>query len=234
MSEDQSDSKILVVDDDKHIITLLKETLEQEKWQVFAAMDGAEAIHIFNKVAPDMVVLDLMLPDISGEDVCRYIRGKSSVPVLVLSARTNSEAKIECLDIGADDYVTKPFVSRELTARVRALLRRARVTIRETAQPIFTCGDLEINFNARRVTVSDKEVLLTPKEYELLKTLATHHGNAITYDELLSSVWGEKYRGEKGYIHNFISHLRVKIEPDPDNPQYIISSPRFGYYFKKA
>lgn len=177
-----------------------------------------------------MVVLDLMLPDISGEDVCRYIRGKSSIPVLVLSARTNSEAKIECLDIGADDYVTKPFVSRELTARVRALLRRARVTIRETAQPIFTCGDLEININARRVTVAGKEISLTPIEYDLLQELVINRGKCLGYEELLTKTWGSNHLETVHNLHAHMYNLRKKIENDRRH-YCIVNMGRTGFRF---
>jgi len=175
-----------------------------------------------------------MLPSINGEEVCQYIRQHSDVPILILSAKSHKEVKVECMDNGADDYLAKPFDLDELLARVRALLRRSGLTTAATTKPHFVYCNLSIDFNARQVIVSDKEIQLTPKEYELLKEIAMHQGNVIAYDALLSAVWGEKYRGEKGYIHNFMYHLRAKIEPDPNNPRYIISSPGFGYYFNRS
>jgi len=225
-------TRILVVDDELNIVKFLRANLEAKDYVVLAAMDGAEALRTFEMELPDLVILDIMMPKIDGFEVCRRLREWSQIPIIMLSARGDESDKVKCLDLGADDYITKPFGKGELIARVRAALRRTEAATPITTQPSFTSGDLEINFAQRRVTVAGKEVKLTPTEYTLLQEFALNVGKVLTHTHLLNKVWGPEYREEREYLHVFVRRIRAKLEPDLTNPSYIITVPGVGYQFK--
>ena len=226
-------TRILVVDDDQTIIDLLGAALSLEGWQVLAAKDGVQALKMVEEEAPDLVVLDIMLPLIDGFEVCRRIRHRSIIPIITLSARGDVEDKVKCLNLGADDYVTKPFRVDELIARINAVLRRNKIIEINHKDPILTCGDIKIDFQKRQVFVSGIETQLTPTEYKLLVELSINLGNTLTYDNLLGRIWGLEFVKERDYLYVQINHLREKIESDPQQPRYIISVPRIGYRFQK-
>ena len=225
-------TRILVVDDELSIIKFLRANLEAKGYKVLAAIDGAEAIQTFEMELPDLVILDIMMPKIDGFEVCRQLREWSQVPIIMLSARGDESDKVKCLDLGADDYITKPFGANELIARVRAVLRRTEAAATIPTHTSFTSGDLKINFAQRRVTVAGKEVKLTPTEYSLLQEFALNAGKVLTHTHLLNKVWGPEYREEREYLHVFVRRLRNKLEPDLTNPEYIITVPGVGYQFK--
>jgi len=224
--------RILVVDDELSIIKFLRANLEARGYEVLAAMDGAEAIHTFEMELPDLVILDIMMPNIDGFEVCRRLREWSQIPIIMLSARGDENDKVKCLDLGADDYITKPFGASELIARVRAVLRRTEMARSISTRPSFTSGDLEISFAQRRVTIAGKEVKLTPTEYALLQEFVLNAGKVLTHTHLLNKVWGVEYKEDTQYLHVFVRRLRAKLEPDPTNPRYIITVPGVGYQFK--
>ena len=195
-------------------------------------MDGTEALHTIEMELPDLVILDIMMPKLDGFEVCRRLREWSQIPVIMLSARGDESDKVKCLDLGADDYITKPFGASELIARVKAVLRRTEAATTVPTKPSFTSGDLEINFAQRQVAVSGKEVKLTPTEYTLLQEFALNAGKVLTHTYLLNKVWGPEYREEREYLHVFIRRLRAKLEPDPANPKCIMTVSGIGYQFK--
>ena len=223
-------TSILVVDDDPSINEILQRTLEGEGWKTFSAFNGDEAIKSIHKNAPDLVILDIMMPGIDSIEVCRHILNTTSVPVVMLSALDNLENKVKCLSLGADDYITKPFRTEELIARVRAVLHRHQENP-AGLRTSFISGDLEINFNARRVIVKGREIRLTSTEYRLLAELTINAGKVLTYRYLLNEVWGPEYSDERQYLHVYIGHLRNKIESNPENPTYIVTIPGVGYRF---
>jgi len=226
-----SKTRILVVDDELSIIKFLRANLESKGYEVLAAMDGAEALQTFEMELPDLVILDIMMPKTDGFEVCRQLREWSQVPIIMLSARGDESDKVKCLDLGADDYITKPFGASELIARVRAALRRTEAaTI--PSQPSFASGDLQISFAQRRVTIAGKEVKLTPTEYSLLQEFVLNAGKVLTHTHLLNKVWGSEYREDTQYLHVFVRRLRAKLEADPTNPRYITTVPGVGYEFK--
>ncbi len=223
---------ILVVDDEIGILKFLKANLEDHGYDVLTAMDGAEAIATFEMNMPNLVVLDITMPKMDGFEVCRRVREWSQVPIIVLSARLAGEDKVELLDLGADDYITKPFYADELIARVSAVLRRSEPVSSAQTKPSVSIGDLEINFAQRRVALSGEDIQLTPTEYNLLQELALNAGKVLTHSHLLKKVWGPEYGGETDYLHTFIRRLRRKLEPDSPEPLYIITVPGVGYRFK--
>jgi len=225
-------TRILVVDDELSIIKFLRANLETKGYEVLAAMDGAEALQTFEMDLPDLVILDIMMPKTDGLEVCRRLREWSQVPIIMLSARGNESDKVKCLDLGADDYITKPFGASELIARVRAVLRRTEAAATIPTQSSFTGGDLQISFAQRRVTIAGKEVKLTPTEYSLLQELVLNAGKVLTHTHLLNKVWGAEYREEREYLHVFVRRLRAKLEPNPTNPKYITTVSGIGYQFK--
>ena len=224
--------RILIVDDDLAIIKFLRANLKAEDYETLVAMDGAEAIEAVERALPNLVILDIMMPKIDGFEVCRRLREWSQIPIIMLSARGDEGDKVKCLDLGADDYITKPFGVGELIARVRAVFRRTQAVGTVPTQPSFTSDDLEINFAQRRVTVAGEEVKLTPTEFRLLQELVLNAGKVLTHVHLLNKVWGLEYREERWYLHVFIRRLRAKLEPDPTKPKYIITMPGVGYQFK--
>jgi two-component system KDP operon response regulator KdpE len=181
------------------------------------------------RVTPDAIVLDLKLPDVNGLGLCRELRDWSSAPIIVLSDDAEEQVKVEALDLGADDYVTKPFNNDELLARIRAALRRARSA---PLEPVLECEGLRVDQSARRVMVNDRQVHLTPTEYEIVCYLMTHAGRVVTYPTLLRAIWGESYMDATASLRVFVAQLRRKIEPDPDRPIYILTEPRIGYRFR--
>ena len=226
---------ILVVDDDPAILRLVCTNLKARGYKVSTAVDGEDALEAVEKDFVDLIILDLMMPKLDGVEVCRRIREWSSVPIVVLSARGDEKDKVKCLELGADDYLTKPFGIAELMARIKTALRHSETSRAAAATPsTFTCGDLEINFAMRRVTVGGKEVKLTPTEYSLLQHLAVNQNKVLTHNMLLQSVWGNEYSSEKEYLRVFIGRLRKKLEPDPEKPKYIQTVPGVGYHFAAA
>ena len=227
------EQNILVVEDDENIISLLTEIISGEGWRAIIARDGAEALRMVNEHPPDMILLDLMIPKIDGFEVCRRIRQKSQIPIIVISARSEMEDKVKCLNLGADDYITKPFRIDELIARINAVFRRNRINESSRIESPFICDKIKIDAEKRRAFVSGKEVSLTPTEYNLLMELVTNSEKILTHYYLLQKVWGLEYSEEIEYLHVYIGHLRSKLEPDPKNPEHIISVPRVGYMFQK-
>ncbi len=223
---------ILVVDDEVSITKFLRANLEANGYRVLAAMDGAEALQTFEVELPDLVILDIMMPKMDGFEVCRRIRDWSQIPIIMLSARGDESDKVKCLDLGADDYITKPLGKDELVARVRAVMRRTETAGSIPAQCSFSIGDLEINFVKRKVITAGREVKLTPSEYSLLQELVLNAGKVLTHIHLLNKVWGSEHREEREYLHVFIHRLRAKLEPDPAKPRYIMTVPGIGYQFR--
>ena len=228
-----SGAKILVVDDEPQIRRMMRATLTSSGHQVDEARTGEEALEKFREFLPDLVLLDLNMPGMGGVEACKSIRSGSDVPIIILTVRNTEKEKVEALDAGADDYVSKPFGMQELLARIRAALRRAPSSA-ESGPQGFISEDLEIEFASRRVRVHDKNVRLTPKEFELLRHLVAHGGKPVPHRELLQAVWGPDYGDETDYLRVFINHLRKKIEPNPAHPKYILTEPWVGYRFAIA
>jgi len=201
---------ILIVEDDPSIRKLVRVNLAKRGYTVSEAGDSHEAIALFQEVPVDLVLLDLMLPGLSGVDICTWIRARSDVPIIILSARSEEDLKVAALDAGADDYVTKPFGHEELLARVRAFLRRSYVSAK-TNEARIQIGELSIDLDARRVLVGGNDLHLTRTEYAILAVLAHHLDAIITHDELLTQVWGPEYRGSNHYIHTYLGRLRKKL-----------------------
>jgi len=225
-------TRILVVDDELSIIKFLRANLEARGYEVLAVMDGAEALQTIEMELPNLVILDIMMPKMDGFEVCRRLREWSQIPIIMLSARGDESDKVKCLDLGADDYITKPFGASELIARVGAVMRRTKAATTIPTRTSFTSGDLKISFAQRQVTVAGKEVKLTPTEYRLLQEFVLNAGKVLTHTHLLNKVWGPEYREEREYLHVFVRRLRAKLESDPTNPRYIITVPGVGYLFK--
>jgi DNA-binding response OmpR family regulator len=221
--------KILVVEDEPEIARLLRSYLEREGYTVVVARDGEAALRAFEEASPDLVVLDLMLPRLDGWQVMRGIREASGVPVIMLTARDGVEDKVMGLELGADDYVTKPFSPREVVARVRAVLRRNRWGGREEAR----FGDLYINYRAREVRWRDRALVLTPTEWRLLEVLSTHPGQVFTRLQLIERIYGYSYEGLERTIDAHVKNLRQKIEPDPKEPRYVLTVYGVGYKFAR-
>jgi len=224
--------KILVVDDEEHIIELVELYLRKEGYRVVSAQDGDAAIEKFSVEKPDLLVLDIMLPGADGLDVLRQVRKTSRVPVIMLTARESEVDKVVGLELGADDYLTKPFSARELVARVKAVLRRAKPA-EEELEPVLVRGSLTIDSNRRRVEVKGGgEVELTAKEFDLLYVMAANPGIVLTRDRLMEKVWGYEYMGDTRTVDVYIRHLREKLTDDADNPRFIETVRGVGYRFK--
>jgi len=220
---------VLVVDDEPQILRVMRASLPVRGYEVTTASTGEEALTQLRKHVADVVILDLVMPEMSGLEVCRGIREFSSVPIIVLSAKGSEGDKVAALDLGADDYVTKPFGMDELMARVRAVLRR--LSSSETDQRVLTVGAIYIDTDERRVVVAGKEIRLTPKEFEVLKYLVRNAGKVVTHQALLQSVWGWQSTDQIEYLRVAINQLRRKIEPDASHPRYILTEPWVGYRF---
>jgi two-component system KDP operon response regulator KdpE len=223
-------ARILVVDDEPQILRSLRTTLASHGYDVQTAATGEEALAAVDGRLPDLVVLDLVLPGLSGLEVCRRLRVRSSLPILVLSARGDERDKVAALDLGADDYLTKPFGVNELLARIRAALRRAVGARGPSA--VVEAGALRVDFDRRQVTLDGAEVRLTPTEFDLLKVLVANAGRVLTHGYLLRTVWGPEYEGESQLLRVFIGQLRRKVERDPSRPQHILTDPGVGYRFR--
>jgi DNA-binding response OmpR family regulator len=221
--------KILVVDDEKKIVDIVKAYLERDGYKVIVAYDGRLALHMARAESPDLIVLDLMLPEVSGWDVCRTLRTESNVPVIMLTALDDDSDKIIGLELGADDYVVKPFNPKELVSRVRAVLRRAEGAVVKTKR--VEIADLSIDLEKHEVKRGDKLVELTPTEFELLKVLAEAPGRVYSRMQLLDKVQGSAYEGYERAIDSHVKNLRKKVEPDPEQPRYVITVRGVGYKF---
>ena len=227
-------SRILIVDDDIGVVKSVRANLQARDWETLVAMDGAEALDVIGREQPDLVILDITMPKMDGFEVCRQVREWSRVPIIMLSAHRDIDEKVKCLNLGADDYVTKPFGVNELTARVKAVLRRTKESGIESTASSFTSGDFSINFVERRVTIRDEEIKLTPTEYNLLQELVLGADRVFPHSTLLGRVWGPEYVSEREYLHVFMGRLRKEIETDPAHPQYIVTVPGVGYKFQSA
>jgi len=221
--------RILVVDDEPQITRVLRRGLTAHRYDVRTAADGESGLDTFNDFRPDLVITDLQMPEMSGLDLCRKIRRFSKVPIIVLSVKGEEKTKVDALDAGADDYVTKPFGMDELMARVRAALRRSpRDNEQETRLEV---GDFLIDLSTYRVSVKGAEIHLTPKELELLTYLLRNHSKVLTHQNILRAIWGENSVEQTEYLRVFVGNLRKKIESTLSDPQYIVTEPRVGYRF---
>ncbi len=220
---------ILVVDDEPHARQLLQVNLASAGYRVLTAQDGQEALEIVRRELPDLVILDLMLPKMDGYTVCRRIRSFSNVPVIMLTARSSQVDLIHGFEVGADDYLTKPFDMTELLMRVQAVLRRSKWSEDTHVQKRFKVGPIEIDFARHQVAVDGEPVKLTPTEYRLLAYLASHPNRVILHRELLRAVWGPEYGDETEYLRVYMRYLRQKLEKDPSHPRYLLTQPGAGY-----
>ncbi|HXO00383.1 MAG TPA: response regulator transcription factor [Candidatus Acidoferrales bacterium] len=219
---------ILIVDDEPQIRRVMRTTLSSHGYSVVEAASGEEALEKLRAERPDLIILDVNMPGMSGLETCAEIRTSSDVPIIMLTIRNTERDKVQALDAGADDYVVKPFGVQELMARIRAALRRSAPG---DATPSFLSDDLKIDFDKRVVTVKNNPVRLTPKEFELLRHLVANRGKTLGHRRLLQAVWGPDYGEETEYLRVFINQLRKKIEPDPHKPRYILTEPWIGYKF---
>ena len=223
--------KFLIVDDDKSIVEAVTIGL-QFQWQdadVHSAGDGEQGLQLFHTLSPDVTLLDVNMPRLSGFEVLQRLREVSDAPVLLLTARGDEMSKVRGLELGADDYLVKPFSHLELFARIKAILRRADLPAPLNAAPSFVSGDLAVHFDSREITVRGAAVRLTPTEYKLLYHLVRNAGRVLPFDTLLSKVWGDEYRGDMDYLKTYISRLRKKLGDDPEHPRYIITERSVGY-----
>jgi two-component system KDP operon response regulator KdpE len=233
MSEQtKSGPVVLLIEDEVQIRRFLRATLANNGYELIEATTAQEGLIQFGKHMPDLVILDLGLPDRDGLDVTSQLREWTSTPIIVLTARDQEHDKIAALDAGADDYLTKPFGVGELLARMRVALRHAVHTGQESGEPVFTVGSLRVDLEHRQVFVNDEEVHLSPIEYKLLTTLIRHSGKVITPRQLLKEVWGPEYTNENHYLRVYMGHLRHKLEADPTRPQYLVNEPGVGYRLK--
>jgi two-component system KDP operon response regulator KdpE len=226
-----SPSRILVVDDEAQIRRVLRAALSGHGYEVIEARSGEEALEKVGRERVDLALLDVNMPGIGGLEACRRIRAGSEAAIIMLTVRNAERDKVEALDAGADDYVTKPFSTPELLARIRAALRRTSFSP-DSAPARITFADVEIDFHARRVAVGGRQSRLTPKEHDLLRYFVAHANRAVEHRELLQAVWGADYGGELEYLRVFVNQLRKKIEPKPAKPQYLLTEPWVGYRFR--
>jgi len=231
MANQDGRRNILVVDDEPQITRVLKTTLSSQGYCIRTATDGEQALQQMKGWSPDLVITDLRMPNMDGLQLCRAIRAESRIPIIVLSVKGEETIKVESLDAGADDYITKPFNVNELLARVRAALRRAAVPL-EPETAVIEIGHFRIDIPARKVEVKAKEVHLTPKEFDLLVYLARRPGKVVTHHALLTAVWGPNSVQQPEYLRVFVGHLRKKLEPEEHAPRYIVTEPWVGYRFE--
>jgi DNA-binding response OmpR family regulator len=231
MELDFKDRRILVVEDEERMVRFIRLNLEYDGFQVSEALNGVEAINKIRNVLPDLILLDVMLPDIDGFEVLRMIREISNVPVIMLTAKGEEDDRVRGLEMGADDYITKPFSPREMVSRVKAVLRRTETATGGTHGLIEVDERLKLDFDRREVWVDGELVNLRPTEYRLLYHLVKNAGWVVTHDQLLTKVWGYEYRDEPHYVRLYINYLRKKIEEDPANPRYILTERGVGYRF---
>ena len=231
MEESFKDRRILIVDDEERMVRFIRLNLEYDGFQVIEAFNGSQAINKIRSNLPDLVLLDVMLPDFDGFEVLRMIREVSTVPVIMLTAKGEEEDRVRGLEMGADDYITKPFSPRELVSRVRAVLRRTEMTGVSTHGLIEVDNRLKMDFGRHEVWLEGKLVKLRPTEYRLLYHLVKNSGWVLTHDQILTKVWGYEYRDEPHYVRLYINYLRQKLEQDPANPKYILTERGVGYRF---
>ena len=225
-------ARILVVDDEPQLTRVLRTGLTSRGYDVRAAADGLAGFEAFNDWHPDLVITDLAMPNVDGLELCRRLRAVSQVPIIVLSAKGEEKTKVAALDLGADDYVTKPFGIDELLARVRASLRRATAPAsNEATQTTLDSGDFHVDLETREITVRGKSIHLTPKEFDLLAYFIKHAGKVLTHRTVLTALWGGNYVEQNEYLRVFVGNLRKKIEPDAATPRYILTEPWIGYRF---
>ncbi len=223
--------KILVVDDEERMVRFIRLNLEHDGFQVIECFKGMQAVALLRDKMPDVVLLDVMLPDIDGFEVLHLVREVSTVPVIMLTAKGEEEDRVKGLELGADDYVTKPFSPRELVSRVRAVLRRADQSSTSGEEVISVDEHLKIDFGRREIRLDGELVKLRPTEYRLLYHLVKNAGWVMTYDQILAKVWGYEYRDEPHYVRLYVNYLRQKLEKDPANPKYILTERGVGYRF---
>ena len=224
--------RILIVDDEPGVIRALQAGLETHGFETLGVMDGGKALEVIDREQPDLLILDIIMPKMDGFEVCRRVRQCSEMPIIMLSARQSEEDKVRCLNLGSDDYISKPFGMNELIARVKAVLRRTTGIGTTSVQPSLTCGSLTIDFVKRRVTIAGNEVRLTRTEFSLLQELTLNADKVLTHTHLLKTVWGPEYGEEKEYLRVFIGRLRAKLELNPLDPKYIVTMPSIGYKFE--
>ncbi len=225
------DRRILVVDDEERMVRFIRLNLEHDGFRVVEAYNGTQAINKVRSSLPDLILLDVMMPDIDGFEVLRIVREVSSVPVIMLTAKGEEDDRVRGLELGADDYITKPFSPRELVSRVKAVLRRTQTASGVSHGMIEVDERLKLDFDRREVWVDDKLVQLRPTEYRLLYHLVQNAGWVISHDQLLAKVWGYEYRDEPHYVRLYINYLRKKLEVDPSDPKYILTERGVGYRF---
>jgi two-component system KDP operon response regulator KdpE len=222
--------RILLVDDEPRVVQLVREVLSATGFEMLAAFSGESAIEMVALEQPDLVLLDIILPgDLDGYQVAARLREFSDVPIIMLTAKVRETDMLRGFDMGADDYITKPFSSKELLARMRAVLKRSQSEGAPGAPTVIVCGDLQIDLARRRVAIGEREIYLTPTEYSLLHELALHPNQVLLHEQLLTKVWGAEYRDDLDYLRSYIHYLRKKLEADPSNPRLILSSPGVGY-----
>ena len=226
-------SRILIVDDEPQIGRVMRTGLTSHGFEVRVAADGESGLDVFTDWPPDLVITDLAMPNMSGLEFCRRLRLISQVPLIVLSVKNEEKTKVEALNAGADDYVTKPFGMNELVARIQAALRRA-TNVPLKSLSMIEAGDFRVDVEAHKITLEGQTIHLTPKEFELLFYLIQHSGTVLTHQKLLGAVWGGDYTKQTEYLRVFVGQLRKKIEPDPANPKYIMTEPWIGYRFNSG
>jgi DNA-binding response OmpR family regulator len=226
-------ARILLVDDEQSIQTLLSYPLRKDGYHVTSALDGTEALRRFEEGRFDLVILDLMLPQMGGVEVCRQLRSRSQVPIIMLTAKGSETDKVAGLEVGADDYITKPFSMREFRSRVKAALRRSRMVERASEDEAIVCGELTIDFDRRMVTLGEEEVKVTYVEFEILGALARSPGRVLTRETLLEHVWGDSDYRDPRTVDVHIRHLREKLEADPKEPEYLFTVRGVGYRFRE-
>jgi len=231
MSSEKTRYKILAVDDEQRMVRFIQLNLEQDGFEVVTAYNGKEALEQVRTQLPDLILLDIMMPDINGFDVLKKIREVNNVPVIMLTAKGEEDDRIQGLELGADDYITKPFSPRELVSRIRAVLRRTKSFKDDEVDQIKVDDRLTIDFSRREVWVEGKKVDLRPTEYRLLYHLVQNAGWVNTHEQLLSKVWGFEYQDEPHYVRLYVNYLRKKLEEDPSNPKYILTERGVGYRF---
>jgi two-component system KDP operon response regulator KdpE len=220
---------VLIVDDEPAILRFLRVGLQDAGFRALVAADGTLALEMIERDLPDLIILDIMMPSVDGIEVCQRLRGWSQIPIIMLSARGDERDKVKCLELGADDYITKPFGLDELIARVRAVLRRTEAIKAEASLPCFRSNDLTVDFAHRKVTLAGAELQLTPTEYSLLQELALNAGKVLTHVDLLKRVWGSEYESERQYLHVFINRLRAKLQLRGTDQRYLTTVPGVGY-----
>ena len=225
--------KVLVIDDDTLLVRLIEHHFAEEGFEVLKAYTGREGLSLVRSLAPDLIILDIVLPDVSGWEICQLVRQISKVPIVMLTVKEEEEDIVRALEYGADDYIAKPVGMKELVARVQAILRREGLYESEKGQVGFSDEFLQIDVAQQRVFREGREVRLTPTELNLLSCLVANAGRSVKPRELLIEVWGQEYADDLDYVRTYICQLRRKLEPDPKNPKYILNRPGFGYWFER-